>query len=104
MPAADRAAAIPRASNSVLERAPPSGSMRRTSMTWPVRSDSRTSIAVRATAWELSSESAGSSPKAFFRRGVAVRSGLMTLTRMPSGAHSSASAWVRLTTAALDEE
>jgi hypothetical protein len=36
--------------------------------------------------------------------GVEVRSGLMQLTRMPADAHSSASACVRLTTAALAEE
>ena len=47
---------------------------------------------------------AGSSPNALVRIGVPVRSGLMQLTRTPSAAHSSASAWVRLTTAALAEE
>ena len=44
---------------------------------------------------------AGSWPKALVRIGVAVRSGLMQLTRTPSSAHSSASAWVRLTVGGL---
>ena len=51
-----------------------------------------------------SSVPGGSSPKALVRIGVPVRSGLTQLTRTPAAAHSSASAWVRLTTAALAEE
>ena len=47
---------------------------------------------------------AGSTPNALVRIGVAVRSGLMQFTRTPTSSHSSASAWVRLTTAALLEE
>ena len=73
-------------------------------MTCPVRSDSSTSIEVSATALDDSSEPSGSAPKALVRIGVEVRSGLTQLTRTPSGAHSSARAWVRLTTAALVEE
>jgi hypothetical protein len=78
--------------------------MRRTSITCPVRSDTRTSIEVRATAMEDSSVPGGSAPKARSRIGVWVRSGLTQFTFTPIGDHSSASAWVRLTTAALDEE
>lgn len=66
--------------------------------------ESRTSSEVRATASEESSEPSGSWPNALVRIGVAVRSGFTQLTRMPSPAHSSASAWVRLTMAALVEE
>ena len=46
----------------------------------------------------------GSAPKARSRIGVWVRSGLTQFTLTPIGDHSSASAWVRLTIAALDEE
>ena len=58
----------------------------------------------RATSTEDSSEPAGSAPNALVRIGVPVRSGLTQLTRTPPPAHSSASAWVRLTTAAFAEE
>src|SRR5699024_155628 len=68
------------------------GSSRRTSMTWPVRSESRTSREVRATRSALSRLSAGSSPKARVRIGVWVRSGLMQLMRTPFSDHSSARA------------
>ena len=57
-----------------------------------------------ATERESSSESAGSSPKALVRIGVPVRSGLTQLTVTPLSAHSSARAWVRLTTAAFADE
>lgn len=80
------------------------GSCLRTSITWPVISDSRTSRELRATDSDVSSEAEGSWPNALVRIGVAVRSGFTQLTRMPSSAHSSASAWVRLTMAALVEE
>jgi hypothetical protein len=53
---------------------------------------------------EDSSVPGGSAPKARSRIGVWVRSGLTQFTLTPIGDHSSASAWVRLTTAALDEE
>ena len=71
---------------------------------WPVPVDSKVSRAAPATSIESSSEPGGSSPKAFVRIGVPVRSGLRQLTRTPNAAHSSASAWVRLTTAAFAEE
>ena len=58
----------------------------------------------RATAAESSRVPAGSSPNALVRIGVPVRSGLTQFTRTPSSAHSSASAWVRFTTAAFAEE
>ena len=67
-------------------------------------SDSRTSREALATDRESSSESAGSSPNALVRIGVPVRSGFTQFTRTPLSPHSSASAWVRLTTAAFAEE
>ena len=70
----------------------------------PVSPLTRTSSERRATSVDSSSEPAGSSPNALVRIGVPVRSGLMQLTGMPSPDHSSASAWVRLTTAAFAEE
>src|SRR3954447_7960034 len=58
----------------------------------------------RATSTEASSDEAGSAPNARVRIGVAVRSGLRQFTRTPSLAHSSASACVKLTLAALADE
>ena len=73
-------------------------------MMWPVRWESSTSRDCRATSFEDSSVPGGSSPKALIRMGVLVRSGLTQLTRTPEEAHSSASACVRFTMAALAEE
>lgn len=71
---------------------------------WPVWRDNKTSSEVRATVIESSSVPGRSSPKALVRIGVAVRSGLMQLTRTLLSPHSLASAWVRLTVAAFAEE
>ena len=79
-------------------------SSRRMSMMCPVCPDSSTSSDCLATSGEDSRVPGGSSPNAFVRIGVPVRSGLMQFTRTPVPAHSSARAWVRLTTAALAEE
>ena len=80
------------------------GVSRRRSMMWPVSRETRTLSDARPTCEASSSVPGGSSPNALSRIGVAVRSGLMQLTRTPAGPHSSASAWVRLTTAAFAEE
>ena len=73
-------------------------------MTWPVRSEISTSSDDWATVSAASRVCSGSSPNALVRIGVAVRSGLTQLTRTPNSAHSSESAWVRLTSAALVDE
>ena len=57
-----------------------------------------------ATASGVRSVPSGSVPKLRTRMGVFVRSGLTQFTQMPSGSHSWATAWTKLTMAALVEE
>src|SRR6478752_3916707 len=74
------------------------------SITWPVCSESRTSMDLRATSIDGSKDPSSSTPKALVLIGVLVRSGFTQLTLTPCSAHSSASACVKLTTAALADE
>lgn len=74
------------------------------SITWPVIFASSVFNEISAAFFALSRVSGGSYPNALNRIGVAVLSGFITLTRTPVSYNSSANAWVKLTTAAFDEE
>src|SRR5688572_33114366 len=88
--------------SALLSRAGAAGACStRTVTTWPVIDDASTRRLTSATCSGSSRLDAGSMPNAADRIGVRVRCGLTQLIRTPLAVHSSASAWVRFTTAAL---